>query len=394
MITTATRRFPNFSKLFLILLIILCANAIMAQKADKQKVNSLIKTADSLKDKDIDKSRLISLHSLDLSLKMNYDSGTGLAYKNLATLMMFQSDIRNSIDTYKKAITYFEKAHYTRGIADCYNNIALSFSVNSKFDSSMIFYQKNLELEELLNDKISIARTLENIGIAYYYQGYSKKAITHFLNATTIYYDLREFSLIYPNIVYISSVLSDMGYHRLSIRFHQIALIMAKFFNDTRVMSNCYNNIGFSYSNLGEHDKALEYLNYSLELKDQLQDKEGMMISLGIIGAIYQTQERYDLSNQVYTNIIKIAEEVDDKRQTAIGLTYIGENLRKQGKLDKAINYYLHSLDILKPIRALNEIRDNYMFLTYTYYLKKDPAQCKHCHTIYKAYCDSTQIRQ
>jgi tetratricopeptide (TPR) repeat protein len=116
-----------------------------------------------------------------------------------------------------------------------------------------------------------------------------------------------------------------------------------------------------------------------------------MMISLGIIGGIYQAQERYDLSNQVYTNIIKFAEEVDDKRQTAIGLTYIGENLRRQGKFDKAINYYLHSLDILKPIRALNEIRDNYMFLTYAYQQKKDFNQCKHCYANYKAYRDSTK---
>ena len=237
-------RLPIIVKHFFVVYILLSTLVVAAQKPNQSMVDSLIKIAESYKEKDIDKSRSLSQKVLKLSLKLKYDNGTALAYKNLATLSMFQSDIRTAIDTYNNAIVYFKKVNSIRGIADCYNNIALAFSMNSKFDSSLIYYQKNLTLEEQLGDKVAIAETMENIGIAYYYHGYTKRAMEYFIKAATIFYTIKEYSLLYPTIVCISSVFSDLGYHRLSIRFHHLALIMAQHFENIRVMSTCYNNIG------------------------------------------------------------------------------------------------------------------------------------------------------
>jgi tetratricopeptide (TPR) repeat protein len=256
----------------------------------------------------------------------------------------------------------------------------------------LIYYQKTLQIEQWLDDKVSIAQTTENIGIAHYYRGNSKVAMSYFLSAAVLFYKIKEFQLLNRTIVSISSIISDLGYHQLSIKLHQTALYLAIKYDNLRIMSTCYNNIGFSYSNLENYNKALEYLNYSIEIKEILGDKEGMLITLGVMGSVYQAQERYALSNKIYTDIIKISEEIDDKRQVAIGLTYIGENLAKQQEYSKAINYYHNSLELLVPLKAMNEIRDNYLYLAFSTYHLYDFAKTAKYYKQYKAYCDSTAV--
>ncbi len=375
-----------------IAIIILSYNSFGQSKKEEVLIDSLIKTAEKLRETNIQQSKELSLMVFQKAKKIEYNKGIAFSLKNLATIHLFQSEIEMSVAKYKEAIEYFKKEQYVRGIADCINNIALGFTLNSNFDSAQIYYRQNLDMEIWLDDKVGIAQTEENIGILYYYQGYPKKALGYFLKAAITFNRLKEFKKLNSSLVNISSIISDMGYHHLSIRLHKATLFMAQYFENIRVVSNCYNNIGFSYSNIKEYSKALEYLNYALIVKEQLGDKEGTMITLGVIGSIYRFQQKYDLSNQMYTNIIKIAEEVGNKRQSAIGLTYIGENLRLQGDYNKAINYYFHSIEILEPLGALNELKENHQYLAFAFFQKKDFQNTKKHYNLYQMYSKKTAL--
>lgn len=352
----------------------------------KNQIDTLIRQAESLRDKDALKSKILTEEAYQKSVKLQYDLGIAFALKNRATLYLFESNAKLAIQNYREAIVFFEKENYFRGMSDCTSNIALCYSQNSKFDSAMIYYQKNLAMEQWMDNKVGIAQTYENMGILYYYQGYSRKALDHFLKAATTFYKAGNFKLLNTTIVSISSIISDLGYDEVSIRLHNTALFLAKHFENIRLMGKCYNNIGFSYYNIGEYCKALEYLTYALEIKEQLNERESIMITMGVIGGVYKAQQRFDLSNQMYTNVIKIAEELDDQRQTGIGLTYIGENLRLQGQYQKAINYYLRSIEVLLPMGALNELQENEQLLTIAYYQLGDYKSSEKHHQEYLRY--------
>lgn len=368
------------------IMILLVNRSFSQPQKEEIIIDSLIKSAEKMREKEILRSKDLTLNILQKAKKIDYNKGIAFSLKNLATIYLFQSEINLAVETYQEAIVYFKKENFVRGVADCLNNIALAYTLNSNFDTAQYYYRQNLEIEIWLDDKVGIAQTHENIGILYYYQGYPKRALSYFLQAAITFNRLKEFKKLNSTLVNISSIISDMGYHHLSIRLHKGVLFMAQYFENIRVVSNCYNNIGFSYSNIGEYSKALEYLNYALIVKEQLGDKEGTMITLGVIGSIYRSQQKFDLSNQMYTNIIKLAEEVGNKRQSAIGLTYIGENLRLQGDYDKAINYYNHSNEILETVGALNELKENHQYLSFAYFQKKDYKNASNHYKRYKQY--------
>ncbi len=82
----------------------------------------------------------------------------------------FDINIDTAIFFGNKALTLSEKLIYDKGIADSYRNIGRAKTISGHYKESFDYFYKALEINEALQDTLSIGKNYASIGIVHYYR--------------------------------------------------------------------------------------------------------------------------------------------------------------------------------------------------------------------------------
>jgi len=251
-----------------------------AEKAfqDSQKLGKSLQMVDAL----IEKAETLSwLMKLDKALDI---VGKGEALlKNIIPESLKELKMREASLSFAKGRIYMNKYDYDRGLKH---------------------FKKSLLLQEELDIKQEIARTLTFIGRLYFYAG--------------------DFDI--------------------AIEYSQRGLTVAKEGRSKHYILDASCLLGTIYCNNGEINRALEYGEQGLILANEINCKYLAIRSYDSIAMCYNTKGFFDRAIEFNEQQMKVAQEINNKRDIIDALNHIGSAYRNKGDLDKALQYMEKSL--------------------------------------------------
>ncbi|MBI5219034.1 MAG: tetratricopeptide repeat protein [Bacteroidia bacterium] len=162
-------------------------------------------------------------------------------------------------------------------------------------DSSLLWYNKasNLSATGLNNNpnqqktfKTLFAHSIKCIGVIKYYQGKYDETLEYYNKALDLYTELNlleDISICYSNI---GVVHQEQSRYDEAVTCYLKALKYFEKIGKQKLISTCYLNIGNVFSVQQNYKKAQEYYNKSLQTFSNLNDEYGMATCLENLGSL------------------------------------------------------------------------------------------------------------
>ena len=245
--------------------------------------------------------------------KLNGDTAlTADCLLSLANYQYDRGELEKALDYAETCESYFSKVPDKKGVLDALNAQANAYSSMGMNNLAMNAYLKALHIAENLNDKVSRAVTLFNLGTIVEYGKNDSLALSYFHQAELIYRDLKQFD--------------ELG--------------------------DIYNNYAEVYLNLGNYKKAKTFYYKALKNYKKYHSKRGLEVSELNIGHLELLQKQTDSVEYRLNKSEQLAIEIQD----SVGLGYVWKN-RAELALEEH-NYDRAMFCIIKA-EAISKVKGN-----------------------------------
>ncbi len=262
-------------------------------------------------------------------------------------------------------------------IGQAYNFMGIAYWFQGNSKKTIHYFEKSLEIFTQNKDYSGIGNALNNLGIVYYNQGNWKKAIAYYSKSLEIQKKIKYHEGIANALLNIGNIYYTQGDLVQAENYYLESLRYVRKNNLLPQMARNYNNLGNLYLAQGKLEKAIEHYSRSLETYKKLGNKQGMASVLGNIAGLYKQQKDYKQAMESYLQAMQIGEELGDKRLVADHWSGIGTLYSLEKKYDKALEAYDKSLKLYKEVKY----PDGEVFVLFNigdiYLTKGDLAQAK-----------------
>jgi tetratricopeptide (TPR) repeat protein len=259
----------------------------------KERVNVLNGISYSLYKQDPQKAVKYAKQALDLSRKIKYTAGEGIAFNNLAIANRVLGNNIKSIQYAGNALECFKKIGYKKGIASTLNSLGLDHLDLGQYEQALKYFLECLAICEEIGLKKRIASTLNNIGAVYYHLKNTNMARQYYVRALKIKEesgDRYDVALGYINVGTID--LNNKEY-RDALDYFLKSLNLFKQTGHKRDIANAFLNIAAAYFGLEKYSKSIDFLTQSLRLAEEIGSKFEVFYSLKNLGEVYTKIKEY-----------------------------------------------------------------------------------------------------
>ena len=232
------------------------------------------------------------------------------------------------------------------------------------------YSRQAIKIAEELQDTLSIANSLYDIAIAYYYLNsydsseiYYNKSLDEFIHSG----NELETDNIYNNL---GNLYRKTGEFVKALENHYKALSIREKKADKKSIGYSYNNIGLTYKELKNYDNAILFLKKSMTIWKELENKYAYLFCINNLGIIYYKTSELDKSLEYHIEALEIEKELNSQKNMALTLNNIGMIHFELGSYEKSLDYFLRSLTIKRKYKnkysianTLNNIGKNYLCL-------------------------------
>ncbi|NHJ49525.1 MAG: tetratricopeptide repeat protein [Asgard group archaeon] len=190
--------------------------------------------------------------------------------------ILFEKDnLIESRNHYKKAYLSFKSFGNKIGMADCYDQIALSFMLQSELIHAFDYQQKALKLRESTPDKRGLARARKNLAVIIYQKDDDGEKALQLLNdAMELAKKGKDPQLVINIAIDLSKIHSKLGLFDEAMKNFVIARRFSKSYNiklseeHEKEFGDLLLNLGFQKYDEGQYEESLKFLkNAALILK-------------------------------------------------------------------------------------------------------------------------------
>ncbi len=219
---------------------------IPSLKQDTSKVNLLNTLSWELGDYDANKAIELSNQAINLSNKLNYFKGAGIAYNTKGNALSMVGKLTDAIACYKTTINIWLRCADTLRIAKAFINLGNAYSEVPDYDSSYSYYNK------------AIALCIEH--------HYEKQLSSAYLN--------------------LSVLLINHNNYDEALRLLLLSMNLKEKIKDDQGLANVATQISNIYKEQKKYSKAKEYALRSVSIWQELKNPNGLsyaMVGLGMI---------------------------------------------------------------------------------------------------------------
>jgi len=317
--------------------------------SDTTRVNLLNETA--IKYYRIDDGKLLnySTRGVLLSDEIGFDKGKARSLFLCGLYWQSKIELEKSLGYYDSSLVIYYGLDDKASIAKCLNNIGLINKYRGNYSVAMEYYLKSLELAKETNNQRNVSYCLNNIGTIYQKLDDDSLAKVYYGESLVIKQKLNDLHGISANFLNIGNIDLKHFRYKLAIKNFRKSLDLTKQLGDKDGISLCLNNIGAVYLGLDKYDSALYYFNKSVDLKKEIGHEPGICTSYYHIGLIY-----YNL-----------------------------------GDINSALNYTKMSLAIADKYELFDDLESAYNLLSGIYAEKHDYKMAYENYILYKDMNDS-----
>jgi len=281
-----------------------------------------------------------------------------------------------------------EKINDQSGKADAYNFLGVAEDINAHYIKALEFYKKSLQIAKLAKKTKLIASVSNNIGLLEWKSGNYKESLSTFFSALR-YAESISSDRIQGNISSnIGLVYQDINRPQEALMWQKKALAFRiKDKNDYSLASN-YNNLANAYSIVKKQDSVFFYQEKAIDLQTETEDSYGLGISYLNAGIEYKNIKNYSKALWYYEKSKAIREEIRDSLGLSFTYMHMAESYKLIGNLSKAITFGEKALAVSKNIKSNDRIAESSKSLADIYKLSGNLGKAIELQQQYTAYQD------
>lgn len=230
----------------------------------------------------------------ELSEKINYPNGLGVAYSNLGSIYYYQTNYPRALDYHIKSLKIMEAIGSKSGMGASYNNIGNVYSEQGNNDKVLEYYLKDLKICEKIKDKNGMSVSYSNIGILYNEMKQYDKAIECHLKSLKLKEELGNVQGIGMSYVNLSVVYEDLKEYNKSLDYSFKALAELKAIGSDADVGIAYVNLGSVYNKLGNYKLAINNSNLGYELSNKIGEIDNTRLCSENLATAYSKLGQFD----------------------------------------------------------------------------------------------------
>ncbi len=357
-------------------------NTAFAQKLSIDSLNHLIREAKT----DTDRINLVNKKISRLG-EINIDSSMSLARKNFADAKRInykkgEADIllslatnfsrKGNYDSAKVSLAQAEEIAYSLRdslmIARLYSGYGMLYGIQSKYDTSIVYYEKALGINERLENKKELSSNYGNLAIGFQMQSNFPQALLYQQKSLKLAEEQNNISSQSYTLMNMGSTYQNMGDTLRAERSILKAIDLAKSEGLKNVELYGYSNLGSLYTVLNKWNRAYTYAMNAAELAKTMGDAGIQAASMAKGAMALAKAEKYSEAEVLNARAIAIADSAGQPLVIYQARSTMGAILKLQGKYKEAIPLLEKSIHTLKDADGYDEsIADAYADLSICY---------------------------
>ncbi len=346
-------------------------------------------------------------NAVKIAKKLKNAAAEGLAYNHLGDLLNKVN--RQSWDT---SLVYYQKALEIRrllakkqpqsldkklDLALTLSDIAFAYWMWGKLSQALEYYKESLKIADVIYQKDAkytkiegfIAMRRNNMGAIYWAQSKYKEAIEDYLKALRIYEKIDYPGRINQVMTNIGMVYFEWQQYDKAIEYYRKAIKIAQKIEHYEGLGYAQNNLGNLFEEIKQYDSAMVYFEKSAQSYLKVGDGKGAGLNYNSIGSIYQKKEKYTKAIEEYTKASDIAQE----NQSKYWIATTSKNLAsaflalKQWEKTKANLSLSQKIAIEEGYKDI--VKDNYLIYAELYEQIKQPEKALEQYRLFMMMKDS-----
>jgi len=241
---------------------------------------------------------------------------------NVKALKIYPSNTKEALRLLKNAEKTAESKNLKLSLAYTLNNLGIVTRVIGDYPKAIDYSNKALSLTK---DELIIASSYNNIGACQRNMGLYEKALKSYIEALKIYdkrKDVLNQAIIYNNLglIYKSLEIAEKAKE-----YHQKAINSYQKLNHKKGLSEAYNNLAIVFVEEDNLKTALAYFKKSLDFEVQLNDKRGIAESYNNVGGVYYYLEQTDSAFIYFNKALKTEYSIQNFAGLASSYNNIGD---------------------------------------------------------------------
>jgi len=231
------------------------------------------------------------------------------------------------------------------------------------FDSSLLVFEKELDIYRQLKNPERIGNALENIGTIHLNRGEFKSAITYLIEAKTIYEtsgNTKKLPYIYLKLGQIYSELQDFS---IAEEWFQKGIEQSLALNDLQKAGLGLNAMGILYKNQGKYEAALAKFDAALNTIKGLKIRSLTMNIYGNMGNVYTGLENYPEALYYHQKSLDLALQLKIPLAIAKQQVNIGQDYYNLKEFFLARTFYEKALPVFNASKTRSELLQTYKAL-------------------------------
>lgn len=295
-------------------------------------------------------SHLAFSQSLD-SLYNNYKKQTNEKKKVEALLAygdeLSQYNIDSALACGSMAINIGKKLRDTSVIGQGYILYGYSALAKADYKSALQSFLLAHDLFKKSNNKGKLAQCYTAIGIVYWYQGFTEKAVYYYKKNIAISLEIRDDNGLAASYGNLAIIFDENKDFENALLYYNNALIIFEKKNKMNEMAACLDNMSLVYKQQKDFRKALNFNKRSYKIRESIRDTLGMLASMENLGSIFIALEKYDDAISISQQVIEIAQRLGSKED--LKFSYVNLKDAYEGKKDFPMaNIILNKLMAIK----------------------------------------------
>lgn len=299
------------------------------------------------------------------------------------------SDPKVAMDYAERAVILAKELKDTTRWALSVNQVGLAWYYQGELGKCMEALKISFQLYTVLENERGIATSLNGIGVIHYEQGELKEALEHYLRSLEIREKGNDLYAIAMTVNNIGNVYKDLDHFKKSMSYYNWSLEIKVEIGDKHGLAMTLNNIGLLHNNQQKYKEALEYYQKSIVIKEEINDKHGLAMTINNIGLVYENLQKWNKALENYKRSIEIKEQIGDQLGMAMTLINMGTVYKNIGAFKKSITNLDKALLMASDISSNAQKRDVYLRLSETYQVMGNGMRALEYHILYTAIKDS-----
>ncbi|MDO8967526.1 tetratricopeptide repeat-containing sensor histidine kinase [Algoriphagus sp.] len=221
---------------------------------------------------------------------------------------------------YRNGLNLSKKIGYRVGEIKFSHNYTYVLNVQGKFDSSLYYNLKAVELAQEIKDSVQLGKTLLNTGSVYRYLSDYETAADYYQQGKLIFEKIgdngmRGFILNLLQVLY-----SDLKLHDRAIEVGLEAMELYEIAGDQRMIGTVMNNLGLSYSKLRKTSEAISLYQQALQIGIETKDLNMQGTALLNLGDSYSQINDYPNMEKTYIQASDLFRQLEAKEGEIIAL--------------------------------------------------------------------------